>query len=174
MNIIKKSVALSLVSVFALFCACSKEENKPLSKDKPYTFSKSVCTVYDGVTMNDLSSLIPSSALLPNFSAPKTVEEFEKMVVKYIDTYNIATRTENGQKRIYFKNYFEWIEISDTVCKFYDGEETVEKAYTQDGDRYIVETGVEEELILSYKNNALSYTIEGLDYFYVTHYFKLA
>ncbi len=170
MKTIKKIIIMFLVAICALFCAC-KEKEQPLSKNQPYVFEKSVCTVYDGVDMQKLRSLVPFR--LPHGQkTPETVEEFENMVLDNIEDYSIRVAEVGKTIEIHFRNAFESIEITDTLCKFV-GEESAEIPYVQDGNTYTVTAG-DTELVFTYENNRLSYTIIAPDFFEVTHYFKLA
>ena len=170
MKLIKKIVMLLLVAICTLFCACEEKE-VPLSKNQPYVFEKSVCSVYEGVDMQKLSSFIP--VMMPyGQKTPKTVAEFENMVLENIDDFYIIVREEDIRREVYFLNPIQSIEITDTVFKFV-GEESMELPYVQDGNTYTVTAG-EMSMVFTYENNRLSYSIEAPEYFSVTHYFKLA
>lgn len=170
MKLIKKIVMLLLVAICALFCACEEKE-VPLSKNQPYVFEKSVCSVYEGVDMQKLSSFIP--VMMPyGQKTPKTVAEFENMVLENIDDFHIVIQEEDIRREVYFLTPIQSIEITDTVFKFV-GEESMELPYVQDGNTYTVTAG-EMSAVFTYENNRLSYSIEAPEYFSVTHYFKLA
>ena len=159
-----------LVAICTLFCAC-KENEQPLSKNQPYVFEKSVCTVYDGVDMQKLSGLVPM--MLPKGQKrPETVEEFENMVLENIDEYSVCVFEDGERIEIYFRCAVESVEITDTLCKLV-GKESAELPYEQNGNAYTVTAG-ETELTFTYENNRLSYTIIAPELFEVTHYFKLA
>ena len=170
MKTIKNIIVMFLVAICALFCAC-KENEQPLSKNQPYVFEKSVCTVYDGVDMQKLSSFVPM--MLPKGQKrPETVEEFENMVLENIDEYSVCVFEDGERIEIYFRCAVESVEITDTLCKLV-GKESAELPYEQNGNAYTVTAG-ETELTFTYENNRLSYTIIAPELFEVTHYFKLA
>lgn len=145
----------------------------PLTKNQPYVFEKSVCTVYDGVSMEDLGRFIPM--MMPKEQKrPETVEEFENMILENIDDYSVRFNEGGITKVVYFYRAVESIEITDTLCKFVNVEGAeYEMPYVQDGNTYTVTDG-EIELVFTYANNRLSYTIAAPEFFEVTHYFKLA
>ena len=170
MKLIKKIVMLLLVAICTLFCGCQEKE-LPLSKNQPYVYEKSVCTVYEGVTFEELGRFIPLR--LPNGAkSPTTVEEFENMVLENINDYNIQVMEGGNRMEVYFRNAVESIEVTDTVFKCV-GEESIELPYVQDGNTYTVTAG-EMSMVFTYENNRLAYSIEAPEYFAVTHYFKLA
>lgn len=172
MKELKQIIFVFLVSVFTFFFGCAEAENEtPLSKNQPYVFEKSVCTVYDGVTMEDLKQYIPMNLPLGTKS-PKTVEEFETMVLTNISTFNICYMSDEKWEVVYFTNVFASIEITDTVCKF-QGEESAEFPYVKEGNTYTI-TVEQETFAFTYDDNRLSYTIKAPEHFEVTHYFKLA
>ena len=170
MKLIKKIVMLLLVAICTLFCACEEKE-VPLSKNQPYVFEKSVCSVYEGLTFEDVRGFIPVN-LTWGEKAPTTIEEFEDMVLENIDDFRIMVQEEDIIREVYFLNPIQSIEITDTVFKFV-GEESMELPYVQDGNTYTVTAG-EMSMVFTYENNRLSYSIEAPEYFSVTHYFKLA
>lgn len=172
MKVLKRIIFVFLVSVFAFFFGCMEAENEaPLSKNQPYVFEKSVCTVYDGVTMENLKQYIPM--LMPHGQkSPETVEEFKAMVLTNIRTFNIRYKSDENWVEVYFINVFASIEITDTVCKF-QGEESAEFPYVKEGNTYTITVG-QETFAFTYDDNRLSYTIKAPEYFEVTHYFKLA
>ncbi len=174
MKVLKRIVFAFLGSVFTFFLGCTEtEQESTLSQNQPYIFEKSVCTVYDGVTMGNLSKYIPMRLPLGQ-KTPETVEEFEAMVLTNIREFSIHHTSDGKMIEVHFTNVFASIEITDTVCKFqFQGEETVEFSYVKEGNTYTI-TEEQETIAFTYKDNRLSYTIKAPEYFEVTHYFKLA
>lgn len=172
MKISKRIIFVFFVGIFTFFFGCTKAADEtPLSKNQPYIFEKSVCTVYDGVTMENLSKYIP--IIMPHGQkTPETVEEFEAMVLTNIRTFSIHYMLDGETIEVYFRNVLASIEITDTICKI-QGEETLEFPYKNEGNTYTI-TVEQETVAFTYEDGRLSYTIKAPEYFEVTHYFKLA
>ena len=165
------------ISVGLISC---KEKEKKLQIGEEYFYAGISFKKAKGITLDDISSFVPSSVTGHKIDS---VKDFENLLKENIDTYFIERRTENGRERIPLKTSILSVKITE-------GNPYVAHAYTlwiscenqenpyqvpalRDGDTFTIADSLSSFPDFYYADGAIHYDLQFNEKFSVVYNYKL-
>lgn len=171
------SILLTVVCVLGMALCFTSCQPKELQLDKEYVYKDISFKKAEDLTLEDISSFIPSFG-----ASIETVKDFENFLKENIETYSIVRQTENGSEKIHIKPSILSVRITEghpymknaysLWLKYEDKEEEVRYGVVRNGNVFTCPDSMAEVADFYYSEGELHYDLEFNDKFSIVYNFQ--